>query len=211
MDASELAEQIVEHGEGLSEKEDKLRKMAALWIGILALLLAISGLGGGNAAEDMVDNNVRANDTWAFYQAKNIRQTANKLAADQLEAQLLIHDATLTAQARSKLIAKIADFKATAMRYEDEPDPKAPHDPLRGEGKKQLKVQAQYYEAQRERAGKQDSNFDFADVLLQIAVVVGSVAILASSRSMLVLSLVSGGLGALLAFNGYTLLLHLPW
>ncbi|HEX8552055.1 MAG TPA: DUF4337 domain-containing protein [Abditibacteriaceae bacterium] len=209
MKASEVAEQIVEHGE--SEQEDKLRKLAALWIGILALLLAISGLGGGNAAEDMVDYNVRANDTWAFYQAKNIRQTANELAADQLETQLLIHEKTLSAPARRAIAAKIAGYKATAARYDDEPDAKAPNDLLKGEGKKQLKAQAAFYETQRERAGEQDSNFDFADVLLQIAVVVGSVAILASSRSMLTLSFVSGTLGALLAFNGYTLLVALPW
>ena len=209
MDASEAAEQCIEHAEELAA-EDTLRKTCALWIGILALLLAVSGLGGGNAAEDMVDFNVRASDSWSFYQAKNIRQTSNKIAAEQLEAQLLIQP-NVSSAARKKVEEKIADFRATAERYESEPDPKEPNNPLRGEGKKQLKEQAKNFEAQREIAGEKDSNFDFADILLQIAVVLGSVAILASSRSMLLMSFVAGVSGSLLALNGYNLFVHLPW
>ncbi len=81
----------------------------------------------------------------------------------------------------------------------------------KGEGKKQLMAQAKDYEAQRDRAGDQDVNFDFADVFLQIAVVLGSVAILAVSRPTLLLSFLSGGLGALLTLNGFMLWFKLPF
>ena len=133
MNASDAAEQIAEAGEG-----DKFRACAALWIGVLALLMAISGLGGGNAAEDMVAANIHASDTWAFYQAKNVRQTANKLAAEQMEVQLLLQGDNIAPQTRKLVEAKIAKMRETAERYEDEPDAKAPNDPLQGEGKKQL-------------------------------------------------------------------------
>src|SRR5687768_1036257 len=108
MDARDAAEQIAEAG-----ADDQFRARAALWIGILALLMAISGLGGGNAAEDMVAANVQANDTWAFYQAKNVRQTANKLAAEELEVQLLIHGDKLTPANRKVIENKITKMKAT--------------------------------------------------------------------------------------------------
>lgn len=206
MDASEIAEQIAEAGEG-----DRFRARAALWIGILALLMAISGLGGGNAAEDMVAANIHASDTWAFYQAKNVRQTANKLAVEQMEVQLLLQGESVARPTRKIIEAKIAKLKETVERYEDEPDAKAPSDPLQGEGKKQLMAQAKDYEAQRDRAGDQDVNFDFADVFLQIAVVLGSVAILAVSRPTLLLSFLSGGLGALLTLNGFMLWFKLPF
>lgn len=206
MDARDAAEQIAEAG-----ADDKFRASAALWIGVLALLMAISGLGGGNAAEDMVAANVRANDTWAFYQAKNVRQTANKLAAEELEVQLLLHGDKTSASARKTIEDKIAKMRATAERYENEPDPKAPNDLLKGEGKKQLAAQAKEFEAQRDRASDQDVNFDFADVFLQIAVVLGSVAILALSRATLAASLVCGVLGSLLTLNGFMLWFKLPF
>ncbi len=206
MDASEAAEQIAEAGEG-----DKFRARAALWIGVLALLMAISGLGGGNAAEDMVAANIHASDAWAFYQAKNVRQTANKLAAEQIEAQLLLQGDKVAPQTRKIIEGKIAKMKETAERYEDEPDKEAPNDPLKGEGKKQLMARAKDFEAERDHAGDQDVNFDFADVFLQIAVVLGSVAILAVSRPILLISFVSGSFGALLTLNGFFLWFKLPF
>ena len=205
MDARDAVEQIAEAG------DDKFRAGAALWIGILALLMAVSGLGGGNAAEDMVAANVQANDTWAFYQAKNVRQTANKLAAEELEVQLLLHGDKITASTRKAIEGKIAKMRETAERYEDEPDPQAPNNLLKGEGKKQLAAQAKEFEAQRDKAGEQDVNFDFSDVFLQIAVVLGSVAILALSRPTLWASFVCGLFGALLTFNGFMLWFKLPF
>ena len=68
----EAAEQIAEARESADES---FKNRAALSIAFMAMLLAITSLGGGNAAEDMANNNIHASDTWAFYQAKSIRQT----------------------------------------------------------------------------------------------------------------------------------------
>lgn len=213
MDASDAAEQIreaMEEERAEHEAGAKFSARVALIIAVYAVLLAISSLGGGNVAEDMVQNNIKASDTWAFYQAKNIRQTANKLAADELEAQVVIHGSTLRAAAREDLEKKIAKYRATADRYEDEPDPKDPNNPLAGEGKKQLTAQAKDYEAQREYASEQDSNFDYAEVFFQIAIVLASVALLATSRPVLMISIGSAILATLLTINGYLVLTHLP-
>ena len=217
MDSSDIAEQIREVREELAEDkaeqeaEEKFRSRTALFIGLLALLMAIAGLGGDNASEDMIINNIRASDTWAFYQAKNVRQTANKIAAAEMEALLLIHGKTLPPVARAEIEKKIGTYKATVERYESEPDPKEPNNPLAGEGKKQLMAQAKDYEEQRDRAAKQDTNFDYAGVLFQVAIVLGSVAILATSRSILIMAAIAGGLACILMLNGFLLLWRLPF
>jgi hypothetical protein len=203
MDASEAAEQIADAGE---RADDKFKARAALSIAFMAMLLAITSLGGGNAAEDMANNNIHASDTWAFYQAKSIRQTALRTAADSFEAELLANP-SMPADARDFIRKKVDEYRSTADRYEDEPDREDPGDPLKGEGRKQLTARAKDFEAQRERAQKQDPNFDFAEALFQIAIVLASVSILAGSRMILRVALATGVAATLLMLNGYFLIL----
>lgn len=205
----EPAEQIVE-ARAASEADERFRSRAALVIAFMAMLLALTSLGGGNAAEDIFNYNIQASDTWNFYQAKNIRQTSYRLAADALEAELVKGGDTLAPDARTALQRKMDEYRATADRYEDEPDATDPADPLKGEGKKQLRARAQDFERQRERAQRQDPNFDFSEALFQIAIVLASVAILATSRPLLWLSIVVGLSATFLMLNGYLLFLDLP-
>jgi hypothetical protein len=158
----------------------------------------------------MVHNNIKASDTWAFYQAKNVRQTQYRIAVDQMQAQLAA-DAGLSPQVRADMQKTVDNYKATIARYDDEPDPAAPGDTLRGEGKKQLSAQARSYEVLRERAGAQDSNFDYSEVAFQLAIVLGSVAILALSHKVLYLSIGLGVIGTLLMINGFLLMFPLPF
>lgn len=206
-DAAELVQEIQEE-RAQAEATDRFRERAALLISTLAMLLAIGSLGGGNATDDMVHGNIKASDTWAFYQAKNVRQTEYKIAADRLTLELA--DPTISPEARKAAVAQLAKYQETIARYDDEPDPAAPGDSLRGEGKKQLAAQARGYEALRERASEQDGNFDYSETFLQLAIVLGSVAILASSRKVLAFSLVLGVIGAILLINGFALLFPLP-
>jgi hypothetical protein len=211
MDSADAAELISEIREERAENEaeETFRNRAALLIAIFAMLLAVGSLGGGNVAEDMVHANIKASDTWAFYQAKNVRQTAYRLAADEMKLQLA--SPALSPEARAALEQNIEKYEQTITRYDDEPDPAAPGDTLRGEGKKQLFAQARSYERERERAGEQDANFDYSEVAFQLALVLGSVAILALSRPVLYLAVGLGVVGVILMINGFTLLFHLPF
>jgi Domain of unknown function (DUF4337) len=203
MEASEAAEQIVEAGE---RADVKFKNRAALTIAFMAMLLAITSLGGGNAAEDMANNNIRASDTWAFYQAKSVRQTSLKVAADTLEADVRANPG-MPPDARDFIQKKIDEYRSAAARYEDEPDREAPDDPLKGEGRKQLTARAKDFESQRDRAQKQDPNFDFSEALFQIAIVLASVAILSGSRMILRVALAAGACATFLMLNGYFLFL----
>lgn len=204
MDTTDAADLIAEIHEDRAENAaaETFRNRAALLIAVLAAVLAIGGLGGGNATDDMVANNIKASDSWAFYQAKNVRQTVFEVAADDLEASL----PTLSGEARAAAEKRLADYKSTIARYDSEPDPKAPGDLLKGEGKKEIKARAQSYEQAFDQASRRDNAFDLAEVLLQLALVLGSVAILAVNRWILGLALALGVAGSLLTLNGFLLL-----
>lgn len=200
---SEMAEEKAEHADA-----DRFRNRAALLIAVLAAVLAIGGMGGGNATDDMIASNIKASDTWAFFQAKNIRQTAYEIGLEEIDTALI--ESGLSPARRERLEARRADYVATIARYDSEPDAAAPDDPLRGEGKKQISAQAKHFEAQFEIASQRDNNFDLAEVCLQLALVLGSVAILALNRPVLLASAGLGVAGALLTLNGFLLLVPLP-
>lgn len=207
MDSTDAADLIAEIHEDRAENAaaETFRNRAALMIAVLAAVLAVGGLGGGNATDDMIENNIKASDTWAFYQAKNVRQTMYEIEAEKLKASLAAGG--VAAAERPSAEARLKDYEATIARYDSEPDP---NDPSKGEGKKELSRTAKSYEAAFEQAAHRDDNFDFAEVLLQLALVLGSVAILAVNRWILITSAALGALGALLTLNGFLLLVPLP-
>ena len=209
MDSTDAADLIAEISEERAEHaaDDRFRNRAALLIAFLAAVLAVGGLGGGNATDDLVGYNIRASDAWSFYQAKNVRQTVYEIAAADIEAQLA--SGGFSPAARAGAEKRLAEYKSTIARYDSEPDAEAPGDPLKGEGKKELRARAQAFEAARDRAAAQDDSFDLAEVALQLALVLGSVAILALNRWVLILSAALGVVGTLLTLNGFLLLVSL--
>jgi Domain of unknown function (DUF4337) len=203
VETTEIAETIhgghEDHG---AERDATFRKFAAIYLGIVAMLLAITSLGGSNATKVMLNANIQASDTYGYYQSKYIRQTVYQTIADELEAQLLAQPDMLEA-AKAKFEEAIRRYRSRAERYES--------DPSTGEGKKELLAKAKEWEIKRDHAAERDPNFDFAEALFQIAIVLGSVSIVAASRALIKLS---GGLAvvaSLLMINGYFLIVHLPF
>lgn len=106
--------------------------------------------------------------------------------------------------------ARIDAYQATIDRYESEPDPNDPGDLLKGEGKRELSQRARYYAAQRDQALRRDGSFDIAEVLFQMAIVLASVAILATSRLARAAAVLLVLLGVIFMANGFLLLVNLP-
>jgi hypothetical protein len=180
---------------------ERFRKLTAIYLGIVAMLLAIASLGGANATKTMVNANIRASDTYAFYQAKYQRQTAYRLVADQLGA-MLAAQPDLAAPAKTAITRDIARYRERADGFESEPKT--------GTGKRELLIKARAAEAQRDHAVRQDPNFDFAEALFQIAIVLGAVSIVAEAPWLVKLSGAVTVLAALLTLNGFLLLVELP-
>jgi hypothetical protein len=184
------------------EKEtDVFRTRAAVAIAFFAMCLAITALGGSNAAKEAFNNNILASNYFSFFQAKNIRQTSYQLAADDLELGMLSNPA-LAEDARKAIAAKIEAYRKTIARYESEPDTR--------EGKKELLDRARSHEQLRDHALKQDPYFDYGEALLQIAIVLISVAIVANMVWLSYLGGALGLLGVLLSLNGFLLWVEVP-
>jgi len=204
VEASEVAEKIHEHHEHEHAQAPPtltaFRRVAGIYLGAIAMLLAISTLGGAEATKEMLNANIHASDTYAFYQAKNIRQTLYQTSAAQLE--LLIAGANALPPAESgKAQDLIKRYRETAARYESEP--------ATGDGKKELMAKAKAWEKRRDHAAEKIPNFEYAEALFQIAIVLGSVAIVATSRALLGLSGVLAAMAILMTANGYLLLVPL--
>ncbi|MGI9133055.1 MAG: DUF4337 domain-containing protein [Rhodoferax sp.] len=193
MEAQESAEIV----ESIHETPDPSKTRAALLVSILAMVLAITSMGGSNAAKDATHNNILAANAYAFYQAKNIRQTHYKIALDQLEI-ALAKDEKLPATARELMQKKADDYRKNIQRYESEPETR--------EGKKELLASAKDLELQRDLALRRDPWFDYAEGFLQIGIVLASVAIVTATPALLLGALGLGVLGTLSAVNGFLLL-----
>ena len=64
-----------------SEREAQIKDRAGFVIVILAALLAISIMIGGQNSSKTMNNTIAANNQWAWYQAKNMRQVLYETAA----------------------------------------------------------------------------------------------------------------------------------
>ena len=103
----------------------------------------------------------------------------------------------VSSSAREKIEGKIAAYKKNIERYESEPET--------GEGKKELLAKAKHEEELRDLYVRKDPWFDYGAGLLQIAIVLASVAIVINSGGLLSGSLVVGIFGVLSALNGFFL------
>jgi hypothetical protein len=196
----EIAESIPGHDHRRAhsvETDDRFRKLTGIYVGVVAMLLAIATLGGANATKTMLSANISASDTYAYYQAKVLRQAVFETAAGQIDA-LLAAQPAMPAGAKAKTAAQAEHYRAVAAR--------AASDPKSGHGQKELIAQAREWEKKRDRAEARNHNFEFAGALYQIAIVLGSVSIVAASRRLLDLSGALAGFGTLLMLNGYFLL-----
>lgn len=181
--------------------KDQRTKWIGVYIGVLAVLLAICAMGGDNVDKDAMRFNIDASDTWSFFQAKNTRRTSFRLAADDLELMLKANP-TLDTTARAAVQAKIDEYKAQ--------DKKLTSDPEKQEGLDELFQKGRTLEAQRDAALAQDPYFDWSNALLQIAIVLASVSIISGSLMLLAVSGALGALGAFLMLNGFFMIVAVP-
>jgi hypothetical protein len=182
--------------------KDERSKWVGVYIGVLAVLLAICNVGGANATKDATHSNIAAANTWAFFQAKNIRRNSIGLAADDLELMLASQPA-MPEEAKKKFEDKIKSYRAQYQSLTT--------DPAKQEGLDELFQRGRDFEAVRDVALRKDPYFDWSQALLQIAIVLASVHLIIGNAGLLALSGGLGGLGTLLMLNGFTLAVRLPF
>ncbi len=178
-------------------KAKTFTRRVALTTAIFAVLLAITSLGGNNAMKEMLLSQQQASDQWAFYQSKVLREHLYKSSSLLIEANLLERGAVMKPEAKKKYETMLKDMRAEESRY--------------GEEKKNVEEEAKHLEAERDKDLRKDPYFDYAEVLLQISIVMASISILAVSRQLFYFAIASASLGTVLMLNGYLLIFQVPF
>jgi hypothetical protein len=195
--ASRVAEIEVPNPHEIHERgETTFSRRAALTTAIYAVVLSIASLGGTNTVKEMLLAQQQSSDQWAFYQAKVIREHQYRGQKMLLETQLA-EPSSLKGAERAKVEALVQKFADEEKRYNTE--------------KKEIEADAKKLEGARDHRRDRHPYFEFGEVLLQIAIVSASVAILSTSRPMFWFSLVLAVFGAALTVNGFVPIFTLPF
>lgn len=184
------------------EELEKLRekgftRRVALTTALFAVMLAITSLGGNNAMKEMLLAQQEASNQWAFYQAKVIREHLYKTNKELVGAILLERGASLRPEAKSKYETLRKSFEAEEVRYRAE--------------KGKIEEEAKHSEINRDVNRQKDPYFDYAEVLLQIAIVLASISILSGIRLVFYFSIGAAVIGSVLSINGFNMLFQIPF
>src|SRR5262249_19267470 len=166
---------------------DPANKKVALFIAVLALVLAFAETLGKAAQTAALANHIEASNLWSFFQAKTIRQTTMGTAAEQMEAQL-------GDRAPDAVRKQVDAWKKTAERYQSEPET--------GEGRKELMARAKEREAMRDRATAAYHHFELASAAVQIAIVLASAQIITGVAALLWIAYGLGAIGVFFSLIG---------
>jgi len=184
--------------EELEEKRrNSFSKKVALFTAFYAVILAICALGGNNSMKEMLLAQQEASNQWAFYQAKNVREYLYRIEKDELETQMVERGDTMKPAVLKHYKAEIQKASIEEARLSKD--------------KQEILVEAKKQERERDANRAKDPYFDFAEALLQIAIVMSSVSIIGNSRPVFIFSIGAAVFGALVTLNGFLLIFRLPF
>jgi len=164
-----------------SEREARIKDKAGMVINVFALLLAVNAWYAGSLSSTVLNNTIKANDVYSFYQAKSIKQSL---------AEQSLYDAQ-----KSGDRARVADMTAKIDRYENDAT----------EGKRALLDKAHRLEADRDLAKQRSPWIGYASTAYQMAIVLLSASILAVSMSLFWGSFLVAAIGIVLSSQGVLL------
>jgi hypothetical protein len=166
----------------IPEAKDPFEKRAALTIAIIAICLSFVANLGDNAKTSSILKTSEASDQWNFFQAKSTKALLSAMHGD-LIMRLSSDDRSDDARNRAVQLGK------DAQRYDVE--------------KTEVKKQAEGLVAQAAHFGAINDRCDQSALLLQIAVVVCSVSILAQSHKFWWLGMLLGAAGIIVGATAY--------
>jgi hypothetical protein len=162
------------------EAKDPFEKRVAMTIAILAICLSFVGNLGDNAKTDAIIKTNEASNQWGYFQAKGIKGQMAAMHAD--------------------LILRIAG---------KDPSEKAEADRLRSEGdrydseKMEIKANAEANQKEADHKSSINDRCDQSALLLQVAIVICSVSILAQSHKFWWVGILLGAAGAVVGLTAF--------
>lgn len=199
-----------------TDENDPFVKRVALCVAVFAVVLALAASGGKTAGGDMMMNQLKSSNEWSRYQAKVQREVLYMQEREDLEQTF----GPLNGEEAVEL-AKLytAGQKDASKRATDTNERRKQRlgfvtgklAEYKGE-KEELTAHAREFEADRDKAIRRGPFFDTAELLLQIGIVLLSVAMLSKARwAFLAGILVAVGGLALTVMGYFTPDVHIPF
>jgi hypothetical protein len=163
----------------------KFKERAGWLITLFAAMLAVNSILDSGNSSQILDDTIEANNVWAFYQAKSIKQNLTEMRYDDAIAR--------------KDTKKAEVLKAKIDRYES--------DPKTGEGKKELMAKARALEDDRANCELRSPWYTFSNACFQIAIVIMAAAMISFGLRMYWISIGVGILATILMCQGFWLFL----
>jgi hypothetical protein len=178
-DAKELIDEAIERFEERvepdareeRERERRFRDRLSLMVGGFAVALAIVHMAAAGAQRESLLTGIRASDTFAYMQAKIVRETVLKAAAAETNADPADRESWRR--------------EATRLRQPD----------AAGHGIKQLEVEGTKERTEGERAAERNEGYEVGETALQMATVLLSIAMIARSKWITIGAVAVAGVG----------------
>lgn len=168
-EAIEHAKESIHHaGHADAHEGHNAARWIAVLIAVLAAVLAVCDMAAKSSQNAYLTHHIALSNDYAFYQAKNARATMRATEASLLES-------LPNAPGNAAIEAKIKAARAQEARLRDEPG---------ADGMKQLLEMAKKDEAKRNAAEHSYHAFEVVVGLLQISIVLASVAVVTRMNPM---------------------------
>ena len=189
--------ETAEHAQHAAGENRKI----ALVIAILALFLSFSETLGKGAQTEAISADVESANLWAFFQAKTIRMTVVRTAAEELKLEAA---AAADPAAKDAMDKQIDAWEKAASRYDSEPETQ--------EGRKELADRAKEEQDERDLSLAKYHHYELASAAFQIGIVLASAAVITGMISLAWFAGLLGvaGLGVLSLGLFAPHLIHLP-
>ena len=175
----------------MEEQKDRwLNYLAAITV-LLALGATLSTLRVGSYSNRSILRQTQASNQWAYFQAKSIKSYLYELQKEKLEMELKQMPATASQEARKEYEKKIESYDKKLKTYEEE--------------KAAIQREARTLESQRDVAVLHSQAFGIAVILLQLSILLSSIAALMKKKMVWYLGLVLGAVGVVYFANGFWL------
>lgn len=173
----------VEIHTGHDHRNDPFGQSVGILVGVIGILLSIVTILSHREHTAAVVHKTEANDQWAFYQAKKIRQHNQEIGATLL---------TALASDPARVAAPSATLTQQAERYAKEAEA--------------IKKQAESWGEASERAERRALRFDLGEGFLELGLVMSSLYFLSRRRFFVAFGALAAAIGTLIGASAL-----IPW
>jgi hypothetical protein len=188
----------------IPEAEDPFAKRIAITIAILAVAISLIGNLGDNAKTESIIKTTAAANQWGYFQAKSIKEHGYVLDKDLLSA---LTPAAVDPARRDELLKgfdrKIAKYETEKKQIGfGETDAQGTFQEIKDDQGKVI-ISAKQYEEEAAHGIRINDRCDQSSLLLQIAVILCSVAILVRMHSFWFIGMGIGAIGTVVGATAF--------